>query len=180
MTIPEDVPGLLARWRPHDASQAALVRRYLEFADEHGKAASEKTGGPVHFTASLIPFSDDLGRVLLVFHKKARRWLQPGGHIEPGDASVEAAARREGREECGVEIDGDLVPAELDAHLLGERFACREHLDIRFATRVPSSSVPHVSDESEDVRWFAVDDPVVTGSVGALVAAGLAALRDRS
>ena len=177
MRAQSDLDRLLTAWTPSDDQQSALLERYRGFASEHGQASLEKSGGPVHFTASLIPFDEDLTRVLLVFHAKAQRWLQPGGHVEADDVSVEAAARREGREECGVPIDGALVPAQLDAHELGGRFACHEHLDIRFATRVPSDAVPHVSDESEDVRWFPVDDPVVREEVGALVAAGLAALR---
>ena len=36
---------------------------------------------------------------LLVFHRKLDRWLQPGGHVEPDDASVFETAVREAREE---------------------------------------------------------------------------------
>lgn len=171
-----DLVRLLSGWPEADRQQALLRQRYLAFA-ERGDASLRKPGGPVHFTASLLPFSDDLTRVLLVFHKKARRWLQPGGHIEEADASILAAARREGVEECGVAIDDTLVPAQLDAHELGGGFACHEHLDIRFAVRVPGDAVPHVSDESEDVRWFAVDDELVLAELGALVNEGLVALR---
>jgi len=110
-----------------------------------------------------------------VFHRKAGRWLQPGGHIEVGDASIAEAARREGVEECGIAIDGDLVPAELDAHVLGGGFSCHEHLDLRFAVRVPADAVPHASEESDDVAWF--DLAAVPHELGLLVAAGLRALR---
>lgn len=174
MTQHETLVRLLSGWPMADGEQALLLSRYLDFATA-GEASLRKTGGPVHFTASLLPFSDDLSRVLLVFHKKARRWLQPGGHIEAADASITEAARREGIEECGIAIEGDLVPAQLDAHVLGGGFSCHEHLDIRFAVRVPGDAVPHTSEESEAVRWFELAQ--VPAELGPLVAACLRALR---
>jgi 8-oxo-dGTP pyrophosphatase MutT (NUDIX family)/predicted kinase len=49
------------------------------------------------------------GRVLLAQHnnrlpENVGKWGLPGGHIEPGDASPEAALRREMREELGIEL----------------------------------------------------------------------------
>ena len=46
--------------------------------------------------------TDDEGRVLLVRHEGESAWSDPGGKQEPGE-SLEAAARRETREEAGVE-----------------------------------------------------------------------------
>lgn len=42
--------------------------------------------------------------VLLQYHQKLQRWLPPGGHIEP-DELPDVAARREVREETGIEIE---------------------------------------------------------------------------
>jgi 8-oxo-dGTP pyrophosphatase MutT (NUDIX family) len=50
------------------------------------------------------------GRVLLHRHKRLQRWLPPGGHIDAGELPDEAA-RRETREETGLEVD--LVDAPL-------------------------------------------------------------------
>ena len=36
--------------------------------------------------------SEDRRQVLLTHHRKARTWFQLGGHAEPGDADVAAAA----------------------------------------------------------------------------------------
>lgn len=43
------------------------------------------------------------GKVLLLWHKKLRKWLPPGGHIEPNELPDEAAVR-EVREEVGLDI----------------------------------------------------------------------------
>jgi ADP-ribose pyrophosphatase YjhB (NUDIX family) len=43
------------------------------------------------------------GRVLLLRHPKLRRWLPPGGHIEPNELPDDAAVR-EVEEETGVRV----------------------------------------------------------------------------
>ena len=42
-------------------------------------------------------------QVLLLLHPKLKRWLPPGGHVEPNELPDEAAVR-EVREETGVEV----------------------------------------------------------------------------
>ncbi|MEN8041330.1 MAG: hypothetical protein ABFR95_07475, partial [Actinomycetota bacterium] len=44
---------------------------------------------PGHFTASGFVTSPDGEALLLIHHGKLDRWLQPGGHIDPEDASVD-------------------------------------------------------------------------------------------
>ncbi len=44
------------------------------------------------------------GRVLLLFHRKLRLWLPPGGHIDPHELPDEAAVR-EVLEEAGVAVE---------------------------------------------------------------------------
>ncbi len=53
------------------------------------------------FTATVYLFHDH--KVLLHLHKKLGKWLPPGGHMEPNETPPEAA-RREAREETGLEI----------------------------------------------------------------------------
>ena len=90
---------------------------------------------PGHFTASGFVLSPDRGSVLLILHGKLNRWLQPGGHIESADASVEAAARREIAEETGLEAmtraGTDL--ARIDAHQIPARGIEPEHVHIDLA-----------------------------------------------
>ena len=118
-----------------------------------------RDGPPEHFTASAVVFSADLTRVLLVLHKKAGLWLQPGGHFETGDRTVTGAALREAVEESG--IDG-LAPVPgalfLHRHRLDAAFGrCTAHWDLRIAAVAPHDAVVSVSNESDDVRWWPAD-----------------------
>ncbi|MBO0982102.1 NUDIX domain-containing protein [Microbacterium sp. SD291] len=127
------------------------------FPDDHGPVARDH--GPDHATASALVFDPTLTRTLLVFHGKGRFWVQPGGHHEPGDASVVDAAARELREETGVTATATTSPVyDLDHHALSSAFGrCASHLDIGVAFVVTADAALTVSHESEDVRWWPVD-----------------------
>ena len=58
----------------------------------------DQEADPVHVTGSAVV----VGRrgTVLHLHKRLHRWMQPGGHIDPGEAPWEAA-RRESEEETG-------------------------------------------------------------------------------
>jgi ADP-ribose pyrophosphatase YjhB (NUDIX family) len=55
-----------------------------------------------HDTASGYVTTPDQLRLLLVAHRKLRRWLPPGGHVEDGELAHDAVLR-EVLEETGVE-----------------------------------------------------------------------------
>ncbi|WFR66398.1 NUDIX domain-containing protein [Curtobacterium flaccumfaciens] len=144
--------ALAATTAPHRDRFAAFVR-------EHGDAALRREGGPEHLTASCFVFCPDLGSVLLCLHGKGRFWVQFGGHLEPVDQSLAEAARREAREESGI-ADLDLLDtavADLDRHELHGGFSCSAHWDVGFVAVVDPAAATAVSDESDDVRWFALD-----------------------
>lgn len=153
-----DACAVLTAWPAPDAAQDTLRRDYLRFlADHHDGVA--KAGPPQHLTASCLVLDPTGTRVLLTHHRKARQWFQFGGHLEAGDVGLLAAARREAREESGIDTLEPLPhPVQLDRHVLeGDFRHCREHLDVRYVALAPAAAEPVVSGESLDVRWWPAD-----------------------
>jgi 8-oxo-dGTP pyrophosphatase MutT (NUDIX family) len=109
-----------------------------------------------HITASALVIDPERERVLLTLHRKMRMWLQMGGHCEPEDETLAAAALREATEESGIQ--GLTLrpggPVRLDRHLT----PCAWHLDVQYAALAPAGAVEEISDESLDLRWFAYDE----------------------
>src|SRR5699024_11735419 len=54
-------------------------------------------------SAHAYPLSLHDALPILMWHRKGQFWVQPGGHLEEGEASFEQAARREVTEEIGLE-----------------------------------------------------------------------------
>ncbi|MGG5173086.1 NUDIX hydrolase [Pseudarthrobacter sp. J1738] len=132
---------------------------YQRFVSSSGDAALSRDGGPEHVTGSCFVFSPDFDQVLLCFHRKGQFWVQFGGHVETQDQTVAQTAQREAREESGLR-DLLLMSAQivdLDRHELGSGFSCSAHWDIGYVAIADPRGEVTVSDESDDVRWFAVD-----------------------
>ncbi|MEE2521977.1 NUDIX domain-containing protein [Pseudarthrobacter sp. J75] len=149
---------------------------YLKFVESAGDAALRREGGPEHVTGSCFVFSPGFDQVLLCFHRKGQFWVQFGGHIELQDANVAEAAQREAREESGISglrlLSTDIV--DLDRHELHSGFSCKAHWDVGFAALADPGTSTSVSEESEDVRWFNVNE------LPAQVPAGLGARLDHA
>lgn len=156
MTI-SDATTILTTWDA-PSSHSALRDEYVTLLRDRGAEALSRDGGPAHLTASCFVFSPTLSHVLLCFHKKGQFWVQVGGHIDPTDESLVAAALREAREESGLieltVVDGVI---DVDRHELGAAFGrCHTHWDVGVAALSPLLP-PRVSDESEQVQWFPVN-----------------------
>lgn len=56
-----------------------------------------------HFTATAF-LIDSKKRTLLLWHKRLGRWMPPGGHVD-ADETPEETARRECKEETGLDVE---------------------------------------------------------------------------
>jgi len=157
--VPEPAATELERAVLAAVSDPGLAREYLALLRGTPRALY-RDGGPAHLTASAVVVDAPGEHVALVWHLKGRFWVQPDGHLEDGETSLERAARREVAEEIGLEdlaLVGD-GPAMLHRHGLDAAFGrCREHWDVQFLLRAPrpAAQMPlRASEESGAVEWF--------------------------
>ncbi len=144
------VLGAVRARQPVDARErgalADFIERFTTLADPFDEHA-----GPVHVTASALV----TGRrgVVLHRHKRLGIWLQPGGHIDPGEMPWDAA-RREAAEETGLTVHplGDpTAVAHVDVHP-GPRG--HTHLDLRYHLVADDAEPDPPAGESQEVSWF--------------------------
>lgn len=140
--------------------RAAIVTRMLDLLDVPRDVFARSHVDPGHFTASAFVLCPEGRRLLMVHHTKLGRWLQPGGHIEPTDVSLYAAAQREVSEETGV---SELEPLgsgifDVDIHLIppSAREGAHSHFDVRYAFRARTESLVAAA-EVQAARWVELD-----------------------
>jgi 8-oxo-dGTP pyrophosphatase MutT (NUDIX family) len=167
--------------RLHECSgDEASYNRAVALLDAEQLAWRRSDFMPGHFTASGFVASPDGGSLLLIHHGKLGRWLQPGGHFEAVDTSVEDAARREVFEETGVgpltRIGSALV--RIDAHLIPTRGSepAHTHFDLGVGFQAANAAIGPI-DEVLDARWVPFDELGAYEVDGALLG-GARSLRD--
>jgi 8-oxo-dGTP pyrophosphatase MutT (NUDIX family) len=118
---------------------------------------------PLHFTASALVVHPPTGRVLLRWHARLGRWLQVGGHGDPGESDPLDIALREAAEETGLTDlvpwpDGSLRHAVICDVPASAAEPAHEHADLRFvfATADPDAIVPE--NAQSPLRWLTLDE----------------------
>lgn len=115
----------------------------------------DEQADPVHLTAS--GFVLGTRGTVLHLHRRLNIWVQPGGHVDPGEEASEGAVR-ESIEETGLRIfhppEGPLL-FHVDCHA-GPRG--HTHLDLRYLLLAGPHDPAPPPGESQEVRWCSFDE----------------------
>jgi 8-oxo-dGTP pyrophosphatase MutT (NUDIX family) len=146
----------LCAYEACDERERGHLERMKQLCDSVAQPCARREFSPGHFTASAFIVSPEGSELLLILHGKLGRWLQPGGHVDPTDPDLVAAARREVHEEVGL-VELELVepgPFDLDVHDIPARKdeASHQHFDVRYLFRARTRQVTPASD-AKDARW---------------------------
>lgn len=144
---------LVATHQPGAAREEAAKARFLAELDRL-PAPCDRHADPAHVTASAVVVGPR-GTVLHL-HRRLGRWLQPGGHVDPGEDPAHAAVR-ETREETGLPAahpDGRPELVHLDVHPANGHL----HMDLRYLLVAPDAEPSPGAGESPHVRWFSWEE----------------------
>jgi 8-oxo-dGTP pyrophosphatase MutT (NUDIX family) len=159
---------LLGAHFPGDDKESDHLESLVAMLELPGDPFARDHYTPGHFTASAFVVSETGDALLLIHHAKLGRWLQPGGHFEPGDSDVFAAAAREVREETGLSGFSAVAPGSLfdvDVHDIPGRKGepAHRHYDVRVLFRSTADEVA-VGDGVTAVRWVPFGEVAQVGT----------------
>lgn len=155
------------RRSPLDDRERESIERFIGALDALENPL-DQNADPVHVTGSAIVVGPR--GVVLLKHKRLGIWLQPGGHIDPGETPW-AAALREAQEETGLDVhfagpfDDDGAPEliHVDVHDGGRGHT---HLDMRYLLDGGDADPAPPEAESQEVEWFAWNDAIALADPG--------------
>lgn len=113
-------------------------------------------------------------KALLIFHKKLKKWLPPGGHLDPHELPSDGA-KREAFEETGLEIE--LIPEEniwierWNASSFPRPYMClleeipehkgvpaHQHIDFIYIAKPTGGELKANLEEIHNIGWFTLPE----------------------
>ena len=154
ISLVDQVRRTLTERVPIDEAERSSIERTLAELDRLTDPFDQEAD-PVHVTGSAIVVGPR--GVVLLKHKRLGLWLQPGGHVDPGETPWDGALREAG-EETGLDVsfadvDDDGAPrlVHVDVHAGGRGHT---HLDLRYVVDAGDVDPDPPEGESQEIAWF--------------------------
>jgi 8-oxo-dGTP pyrophosphatase MutT (NUDIX family) len=156
-----DISSALSAYLERYPDEAELLSEPVQLLSHAEDFASRRTF-PMHVTVGALLVRGDT-EILLVEHRAYGITLQPGGHLEPTDATLIDAAVRELAEETGVD-PGKIVPvSQTPAYIEYGRVPARPekdepdhyHLDFGYSFTTTHADVGRIQEsEVTGAAWY--------------------------
>lgn len=136
------------------------IDAFYSFLKRYGRDSFFKELEAGHITASGWLVDKNFEETLLVYHKKLKKLIQPGGHCERSDDSVRLAALRELREETALQ---DIIPVNNDIfhiaiHEVSTDTGKHLHYDVCYLFTCNNKQMILSSEESDYIKWYPLED----------------------
>jgi 8-oxo-dGTP pyrophosphatase MutT (NUDIX family) len=167
----ERVLAAVAARAPVDGRERTSIEQLLAAVPTLARPFDEDAD-PVHVTGSALIVGPR--GIVLLRHRRLGIWVQPGGHVDPGETPWDGALR-EAIEETGMPVrflGKEPELAHVDVHAGGRGHT---HLDLRYLFEAADADPAPPEGESQEVGWFDWDTaPAVAeaGMAGILAALG--------
>ncbi|MEU3355141.1 NUDIX domain-containing protein [Streptomyces sp. NPDC037389] len=156
-----DISDVLAAYLERYPEESEQLSEPLRILDQ-GRDFASRRSFPMHVTVGALLVRDGT-EILLIEHLAYAITLQPGGHLEPTDATLIDAAVRELTEETGIDpsqvFPVSQAPAYVEYGGVPARPAKDEpahyHLDIGFAFKTADAEVGRIQEsEVTGASWY--------------------------
>jgi 8-oxo-dGTP pyrophosphatase MutT (NUDIX family) len=116
-----------------------------------------------HFCVFFLPHNKQTGEVFLVHHKKASKWISPGGHIDLGE-NIHQTLNREINEELGISNAFSKLPKPFYvSHLeINNEYKCKKHFDLWFEFETDGNNFQVDPSEFLDTKWLTYQEAIET------------------
>src|SRR5258705_5067913 len=92
---------LVREYAPGTGEDDSFKERTIELLRATPHPFRRRQYTPGRITSSAVVFNPDASSVVIIWHHRLQRWLQPGGHVEENEDPFVAAVR-EVPEETGI------------------------------------------------------------------------------
>jgi 8-oxo-dGTP pyrophosphatase MutT (NUDIX family) len=160
-----EIAGVLVAYLDRYPKEKALLTEPTRLLG-HGQDFASRYSFPMHVTVGAL-LTRGGKEILLVGHRAYGLLLQPGGHLEPTDATLIGAAVRELAEETDIDPTTVVPVSQVPAYIEYGRVPARPqndepehfHLDLGYAFTTVAGDVGCIQEsEVTSAAWYPLDE----------------------